>query len=92
MLPENLQPPSRKLSSSIAVAEDIMQRLEEAISVGNHREAARLAKEVSKMHITAKLTNQELSQNQKEISAQVTAQIKSEKIRYNKFNSRQNGA
>ena len=59
-----------------------MQRLEEAISIGNHREAARLAKEVSKMHITAKLTNQEFSQNQKKITDQVTAQLKSEKIRY----------
>jgi hypothetical protein len=35
--------------SSIAQAENIMMRLEEAIAVGNHSEAARLAKEVSKV-------------------------------------------
>jgi len=36
-------------NSAIAEAEDIMLRLEEAIAIGNHREAARLAKEVSKV-------------------------------------------
>ena len=49
---------NRAQSGPIAEAENIMLRLEEAIALGNHREAARLAKEVSKMHITAKLTNQ----------------------------------
>ncbi len=32
-----------------ALAENIMMRLEEAIAIGNHSEAARLAKEVSKV-------------------------------------------
>jgi hypothetical protein len=36
-------------SAVVAEAENIMARLEEAIAVGNHREAARLAKEVSKV-------------------------------------------
>lgn len=81
-------PPRRKNSregpsqpiGAVAEAELIMKRLEEAIAIGNHREAARLAKEVSKMHITAKLTNQEMSQNQKKIQTQKKAETLSLKM------------
>ncbi len=38
---ENLQPFGRNPSGPIAEAENIMMRLEEAIAMGNHREAAR---------------------------------------------------
>ena len=38
---------------------DIMTRLEAAIATGNHKQAAILAKEVSKMKISKKLSQQE---------------------------------
>lgn len=37
-----------------------MQRLEEAIAKGNHKEAAILAKEVTKLQISTKLSLKEL--------------------------------
>ncbi len=55
---------------TIADAKQVMKRLEEAIALGNHRLAAQLAKEMSKLHITAKLTTQEMTQNlQKQTNA-----------------------
>ena len=42
-----------------ATVADVMSLLEAAISAGNHREAALLAKEVSKMKISQKLNSQE---------------------------------
>ena len=39
---------------------DIMQRLEEAIAKGNHKEASVLAKEVTKLQISTKLSLKEL--------------------------------
>ena len=65
MVPENVQPrlpvrrDSREQPHTQRSPKNIMERLEDAIARGNHKEAARLAKEVSKLHITAKLTNQE---------------------------------
>ena len=44
---------------------DIMTRLENAIASGNHKEAALLAKEVSKLQISTKLAQKELSKNPK---------------------------
>ena len=41
---------------------DIMERLEQAINSGNHKEAALLAKEVSKLQISTKLSLKELSE------------------------------
>ena len=42
-----------------------MTRLEQAIASGNHKEAALLAKEVSKLQISTKLAQKELSKNPK---------------------------
>ena len=39
-----------------------MERLEQAINSGNHKEAALLAKEVSKLQISTKLSLKELSE------------------------------
>ena len=39
-----------------------MERLERAINAGNHKEAALLAKEVSKLQISTKLSLKELSE------------------------------
>ena len=39
-----------------------MQRLEDAISTGNHKEAAVLAKEVTKLQISTKLSLKELTE------------------------------
>ena len=39
---------------------DIMQRLEEATAKGNHKEASVLAKEVTKLQISTKLSLKEL--------------------------------
>ena len=55
---------------------DIMTRLEQAIASGNHKEAALLAKEVSKLQISTKLSQKESSKSQKPNSA------KQEKIKY----------
>ena len=41
---------------------DIMQRLENAITNGNHKEAALLAKEVTKLQISTKLSLKELTE------------------------------
>lgn len=41
---------------------DIMQKLENAITNGNHKEAASLAKEVSKLQISTKLSLKELTE------------------------------
>ena len=54
---------------------DIMTRLENAIASGNHKEAALLAKEVSKLQISTKLAQKELSKNPK------TNSLKQEKIK-----------
>ena len=43
---------------------DVMAMLEAAITAGNHREAAVLAKEVSKMKISQKLSQQEVKGQQ----------------------------
>ena len=43
---------------------DVMAMLEAAITAGNHREAAVLAKEVSKMKISQKLSQQEIKGQQ----------------------------
>ena len=51
-----------------------MERLEQAIAVGNHKEAAALAKEVSKLQISTKLAQKESSKNRK------SGPIKQEKI------------
>ena len=53
-----------------------MSRLEQAIASGNHKEAALLAKEVSKLQISTKLAQKESSKSQKPNSA------KQEKIKY----------
>lgn len=58
---------------------DIMTRLENAIASGNHKEAALLAKEVSKLQISTKLAQKELSKNPKANSS------KQEKIKYVNF-------
>ena len=53
-----------------------MSRLEQAIASGNHKEAAVLAKEVSKLQISTKLAQKELPKSQKSKST------KQEKIKY----------
>jgi len=62
------QQTERKEICTVADAQQVMRGLEEAIAMGNHRLAAQLAKEMSKLHITAKLTTQEMSQKQKKLS------------------------
>lgn len=47
-------------SPKVEDQEDIMQRLEEAIAKGNHKEASVLAKEVTKLQISTKLSLKEL--------------------------------
>ena len=68
-----MKPPEKDSPSGV---NDIMGRLEQAIAVGNHKEAAALAKEVSKLQISTKLAQKESSKNRK------SAPIKQEKIKY----------
>ena len=76
---DNLRPVQKTIPSGVS---DIMGRLEEAITTGNHKEAASLAKEVSKLQISTKLAQQESSKSQK------PAPTKQEKIKYVKLNYR----
>ena len=66
--------PNENINSQNGVG-DIMTRLENAIASGNHKEAALLAKEVSKLQISTKLAQKELSKNPK------TGPSKQEKIK-----------
>ena len=70
---DNLKPPEKDSPTGV---NDIMGRLEQAIAIGNHKEAAALAKEVSKLQISTKLAQKESSKSRK------SAPIKQEKIRY----------
>ena len=74
---DNLKNTQNTLPSGV---NDIMGRLEQAIANGNHKEAASLAKEVSKMQISTKLAQKELSKIPKPV------QNKKEKIKYVKVN------
>ena len=68
MLVENNLRPADNTNTQNGVG-DIMSRLENAIASGNHKEAALLAKEVSKLQISTKLAQKELSKNPKSVSS-----------------------
>ena len=70
---DNLRPAEKTSPNGVG---DIMGRLEQAIASGNHKEAALLAKEVSKLQISTKLVKKESSQSQK------PHLLKQEKIKY----------
>ncbi len=73
LLDDNLRPNEKTIPNGVG---DIMSRLEQAIASGNHKEAAVLAKEVSKLQISTKLAQKELPKSQKSKST------KQEKIKY----------
>ena len=75
MFKENNLRPTENSNTQNGVG-DIMSRLENAIASGNHKEAALLAKEVSKLQISTKLAQKELPKNSKSVSS------KQEKIKY----------
>ena len=49
---------------------DIMQKLEDAIASGNHKEAALLAKEVTKLQISTKLSLKEMTEKKSNIKVE----------------------
>ena len=59
-LDDSLKPDNKSTTNGVS---DIMTRLEQAIASGNHKEAALLAKEVSKLQISTKLSQKESSKD-----------------------------
>ena len=73
-LDDSLKPDNNSTTHGVS---DIMTRLEQAIASGNHKEAALLAKEVSKLQISTKLSQKESSKD----DPKQTIKAKPEKIK-----------
>ena len=73
-LDDSLKPDHNSTTNGVT---DIMTRLEQAIASGNHKEAALLAKEVSKLQISTKLSQKESSKD----DPKQTIKAKPEKIK-----------